>query len=576
MAASLNSREDQETIESTVNEWLLDFACYTAWKEFREKRAVDAFSTRDLIQGVLCRPIKNSSVKKSRVQLLLILCKLSDGEDYDARYTSNSNLTVLEEVLASFDSIIKGYDMSTNIRKQAPKKRVAIMMQAVYVCCRAGDFDLAKEVFNRQWCDLDETEKAKKSVVQTVLKSKNSKHKDLVKETYRSFLDVMEEFLHLVIDTIEHIEEPFLLKLAKAYVGTDRRDNNNQTPRKRRKVNLQDIKTISALEGIPIVNESIPLSPNQRDQFNKKLGRYRSKTVNGIVTAALQDTNNSNMDYESEVDMSVEDDGDLQETTRDSPRRSSASRSPRSDHNTKHKSKSPSDTKKLLLSTQKARKRLAKTTESLRKTVRDVQAVSSSPKSNDSSKRKGSGKSSESGQSGEGTPRSRTSNRDRSRNSDGANRLRHGSSPHTSPLKDIREFRYKKNVHRKDRHVFDLPSSDDAESVDVTDEEDSEDEVSSRKQLRLEGRPKVRRSLQPKQPKVKGKYAGFTASRTFWTPKEEEEFFKAVQKFGVGNWATVKAKLKTFRSGIDLKDKWRNLDRSGKLRTLTKNFGKVL
>ncbi|XP_046562772.1 myb-like protein F isoform X2 [Haliotis rubra] len=564
MAASLNSREDEESIESTVNEWLLDFACYTAWKEFREKGAVDAFATRDLIQGVLCRPLKNSSVKKSRVQLLLILCKLSDGEDYDARYTSTSNLTVLEEVLASFDSIIKGYDTSSNVRMQSAKHRVAIMTQAVYVCCRAGDFDLAKEVFDRQWSDPEETEKAKKSVIQAVLKSKNSKHKDVMKETYRSFLDIMQNFLHLIIDTHEYIEEPFLLKLARAYAETERRENMNQTPRKRRKLNLQDIKTISAHEGILVDNENITLPSNNGDEFNKKLDRYRNKTVNGIVTAALQDRNNSNMDDESGGD-----DDDSPDTDRGS--HSSDSRSPGRDHYSKHKSKSPSERRKLLLSTQKTRKRLAKTTEALRKTVHGVQAVSSSPQSNNS-KRKGSVKSSDSGRSGEETPRSRY--RDQSRDRDISNRSRDGSSrsPHTSPSNNLQKFRYRKNVNRKDRHVYDMPSSDDMESVDLTDEEYSDDEVSSRKQIRLEGQPKVWRSLQPKSRRVKRK----GGSRKFWTPKEEEEFYNAVQEFGVGNWTNVKTYLQTFRSSVDLKDKWRNLERCGKMKTLSKKFGKVV
>ncbi|XP_067657003.1 telomeric repeat-binding factor 2-like [Haliotis asinina] len=547
MAASLNSREDKESIESTVNEWLLDFACYTAWKEFREKGSVDAFATRDLIQGVLCRPLKNSSVKKSRVQLLLILCKLSDGEDYNARYTSTSNLTVLEEVLASFDSIIKIYDTSSNVRIQSAKHRVAIMTQAVYVCCRAGEFDLAQEVFDRQWSDPTDTEKTKKSVIQAVLKSKNSKHKDLVKETYRSFLDIMQNFLHLIIDTHDHIEEPFLLKLAKAYVGTDRRDSINQTmPRKRRKLNLQDIKTISAREGILHGSENITLSPNNGDEFNKKLERFRNKTVNGIVTTALQDTNNSNIDYESGGD-----DGDSQDRGRGSPRNSS-----------------PSERRKLLLSTQKARKRLAETTEALRKTVQGVQAVSSSPQS--SNRRKG--KSSDSEHSGEKTPQSQ--HKDKSQDRNITDRSKDGSSrsPHTSPTNKLREFRYRKNVNRKDRYVYDLSSSEDIESVDLTDEERSDEEVSPQKRIHLQGQLKVRRSLQLKSPRRKGRYVG---GRKFWTPKEEEDFFKAVQEFGVGNWASMKSHLKTFRSSVNLKDKWRNLERCGKLKTLSKKFGKV-
>ena len=49
-----------------------------------------------------------------------------------------------------------------------------------------------------------------------------------------------------------------------------------------------------------------------------------------------------------------------------------------------------------------------------------------------------------------------------------------------------------------------------------------------------------------------------------------ESFYDAVKMFGVGKWADIKEHLGTSRSGVQLKDKWRNMLKSGDVGAIEK------
>lgn len=64
-------------------------------------------------------------------------------------------------------------------------------------------------------------------------------------------------------------------------------------------------------------------------------------------------------------------------------------------------------------------------------------------------------------------------------------------------------------------------------------------------------------------------------SRIPWTREQEEEFYLAVKRKGLGNWAEIRDYISFQRTNINLKDKWRQFYRSGKIEWLAKKFGKV-
>jgi hypothetical protein len=55
-----------------------------------------------------------------------------------------------------------------------------------------------------------------------------------------------------------------------------------------------------------------------------------------------------------------------------------------------------------------------------------------------------------------------------------------------------------------------------------------------------------------------------------WTDEEMYEFYDAVNTMGVGRWAQIKEYLNTTRTGVMLKDKWRNMIKSGDVERIQK------
>jgi hypothetical protein len=63
--------------------------------------------------------------------------------------------------------------------------------------------------------------------------------------------------------------------------------------------------------------------------------------------------------------------------------------------------------------------------------------------------------------------------------------------------------------------------------------------------------------------------------RSPWLEAEVNEFYRGVQIYGVGNWGRIRDAMKTTRSGVHLKDKWRTILKSGEINRLRKEFGPV-
>jgi len=69
------------------------------------------------------------------------------------------------------------------------------------------------------------------------------------------------------------------------------------------------------------------------------------------------------------------------------------------------------------------------------------------------------------------------------------------------------------------------------------------------------------------------KRANTRRTRKWWSDLEEELLYKGVQTHGAGSWALIRANFVTTRSNVDIKDKWRNLQRHGRLKELAKKHG---
>ena len=84
----------------------------------------------------------------------------------------------------------------------------------------------------------------------------------------------------------------------------------------------------------------------------------------------------------------------------------------------------------------------------------------------------------------------------------------------------------------------------------------------------------MRESLAPSSVRKPPSHSKTYVGRMMWTKREEEEFYLAVQQHGVGQWKSIRMVLKTDRSSVQLKDKWRNICKAGYLE-MCKKFGPV-
>nr|XP_022331122.1 uncharacterized protein LOC111129178 isoform X2 [Crassostrea virginica] len=66
-----------------------------------------------------------------------------------------------------------------------------------------------------------------------------------------------------------------------------------------------------------------------------------------------------------------------------------------------------------------------------------------------------------------------------------------------------------------------------------------------------------------------------TGKRNPWLEAEVDDFYQAVLIFGVGNWSQIRDAMKTARTNVQLKDKWRTILKCGEINRLKKQFGDV-
>lgn len=110
---------------------------------------------------------------------------------------------------------------------------------------------------------------------------------------------------------------------------------------------------------------------------------------------------------------------------------------------------------------------------------------------------------------------------------------------------------------------------DDSEE-DIEEDEDSDSDFHTEKAptLRSAHKPKKFKSLRERdeEPAKKGKGGGKKGGRVFWTDREIMCLKKGVQEDGLrGQWAEILARypFQDCRTSVDLKDKWRNLEKYG-------------
>lgn len=237
------STADLDEKQQTVTRWIVEYAVFVVWNDFVKHKTVDRNNNRDLIQWIAGQIITG----KREIQqsyLMSLLCRLNDGRNYMIRYNEDSILTVLEDAAEVLQILIK--DIKPPLYKEGQDFLKAMRQEAVYVCCRANNFDDAKEVFNRQFSSSAdkgaEDKEHNKQEIQKMLKTKNPQHHLLTSHEYDDFLLKAQNFLKHFVNT----GKPSLLKMAES-----RQDHTTADPICRdKRVNLGSLMKVCDEMGV--------------------------------------------------------------------------------------------------------------------------------------------------------------------------------------------------------------------------------------------------------------------------------------------------------------------------------------
>ncbi|XP_070212430.1 uncharacterized protein [Littorina saxatilis] len=105
-------------------------------------------------------------------------------------------------------------------------------------------------------------------------------------------------------------------------------------------------------------------------------------------------------------------------------------------------------------------------------------------------------------------------------------------------------------------HQQDLDADAEASDIEFEASSDEEEDLSLQKRVPFKATDfQKRRSLALSSRNARRRPGG----RKKWTEREEHDFYKAVQRHGVGRWAQIRSELRTQRTNVHLKDKWRTI-----------------
>lgn len=292
---------DLEEKTQTVTRWIVEYAVYVVWNDFVKYKTVDRNNNRDLIQWIAGQIITG----KEEIQqsyLMSLLCRLNDGRNYMIRYNEDSILTVLEDAAEVLQILIK--DIKPPLYDEGQELLKAMRQEAVYVCCRANNFDDAKEVFNRQFSSGTnagvEDKEHNKQEIQKMLKSKNPQHHLLTSHEYDDFLLKAQNFLKHFVNT----GKPSLMKMAES-----RQDQTiTDTLCRDKGVNLGSLMKVCDEMGVP-KESSWPNFMEQRalKEHLQKVNEGKKKWANSNINANTASTPKKECSPEKRKRAAVED-----------------------------------------------------------------------------------------------------------------------------------------------------------------------------------------------------------------------------------------------------------------------------
>ncbi|NXI38682.1 TERF1 factor, partial [Galbula dea] len=197
--------------EAQAADWMLEFACYSLCRHFKEGCAAEFRRWKDVAQALLNGLSKIPTHQKKMVYLSQLLIRISKGKNLECHFENDRRISPLESAL-SFWTLLEREEVK--LEKIHEDIRRLIQIQIVAVHMEKGYFKEAAEVLERLFTD-SESDKPLRVKLATVIKSKDPYVPLLQSFSYNLLMSKINSYIELFM---KEYKTNFLIEAATKQV----------------------------------------------------------------------------------------------------------------------------------------------------------------------------------------------------------------------------------------------------------------------------------------------------------------------------------------------------------------------
>ncbi|XP_029354433.1 telomeric repeat binding factor a [Echeneis naucrates] len=208
MAARKAASEQATVTESIVSRWLVDYYVFLALESFKNDHYKNFCAIRNVLNGVLARPLESTDTMPAKIQVLQFLSRIIEGERLDLSFDYDPSITPLESALLLLQEI----NQECNIPQQDFENIcTSVKEMMVGILIKNNEFEKAKEVLKKHF---PKTMGGKKAVFLSLISKQSKMHEVIELMDFRQFKAEMLAFCQ----TLCSFSVPFLHKAAKQLI----------------------------------------------------------------------------------------------------------------------------------------------------------------------------------------------------------------------------------------------------------------------------------------------------------------------------------------------------------------------
>ncbi|XP_049899756.1 telomeric repeat binding factor a [Epinephelus moara] len=192
-------------VQDIVNRWILDYYFALAIELFRNQQYAEFCAIREVLEGVLVRPLESSDVTPTKIHVLQFLSRINDGEKLDLIFEPDHSVTPLESALMLLEKMNQQCSVPGQNFENACTSLKEMM---VWMFIKNDQFDRAEEVLKKHF---PRPMIGKKAIFMGLIRKKSKTHEVTEQLDFQQFKEEMLTFCQSLCP----FSVPFLLKAAK-------------------------------------------------------------------------------------------------------------------------------------------------------------------------------------------------------------------------------------------------------------------------------------------------------------------------------------------------------------------------